>query len=301
MASPGGNDSLMRRTLCFLIGLSVGLSIMASAMASATRATAEPRALAAAGSEDREAKARELFALGRYEEALAIYGKLYADSPHPTYLRNIGRCYQNLRRPYNAISSFEDYLRQSPNLPADQRHLVEGYIREMRELKAKQAASAAPPAGDAPPAASKPRPAQVSLATAPGPEADVPHPAGADQGNPKRTAAFAVGAAAVVALGVGAFFGVRAISKGNAVDAHCPGDACDMTGLTLDHDARTAARIADVALGAGIVAGAVATYLFITSRVESAPWPAVSFLGRRARVIPEAGPRGGTIHLSMQW
>jgi hypothetical protein len=92
----------------------------------------------------REMKAREAFAAGSYQDALEIYTKLYAEKLHPTYLRNIGRCYQNLNEPDRAISSFREYLRKAKDVTADERAEVEGYIREMEELQRKNAAAAAP-------------------------------------------------------------------------------------------------------------------------------------------------------------
>src|SRR5437764_946698 len=101
------------------------------ALASATSAQAQ---LAV----DAEEKAREMFALGRYGDALDIYGKLYAQTAHPTYIRNVGRCYQNLGEADKAISSFREYLRQVPQISPKERAQVEGYIREMEELKRKR-------------------------------------------------------------------------------------------------------------------------------------------------------------------
>src|SRR5678810_760815 len=74
--------------------------------------------------DEREVQARELFGFGKYAEALAIFGRLYAETAHPTYLRNIGRCYQNLGEPDKAINAFREYLRQVKNLSADQRTAV---------------------------------------------------------------------------------------------------------------------------------------------------------------------------------
>jgi tetratricopeptide (TPR) repeat protein len=109
----------------------------------------------------REIEARQAFAAGRYQEALDLYAALYADKVHPTYLRNVGRCYQNLKQPDQAINSFRDYLRQAKNLKASERAEIEGYIAEMEELKrsqeeeeaakAKAAAAAAQPASPTPP------------------------------------------------------------------------------------------------------------------------------------------------------
>ena len=108
-------------------------------------------AVAAAGTgaqaavDQREMKAREAFAVGKYQEALDLFAKLYAEKLHPNYLRNIGRCYQNLGEPDQAINSFREYLRKAKTVSADERQEVEGYIKEMEDLRAKQQATATPP------------------------------------------------------------------------------------------------------------------------------------------------------------
>lgn len=93
--------------------------------------------------DQRELRAREAFAIGRYQEALDLFGKLYAEKLHPNYLRNIGRCYQNLGDPDRAINSFRDYLRTAKGLRAEERAEIEGFIKEMEQLKAQQSAPAA--------------------------------------------------------------------------------------------------------------------------------------------------------------
>jgi tetratricopeptide (TPR) repeat protein len=109
--------------------------------------------LPAAAEDGAELKARTHFAASEYKEALAIYARLYAETLHPTYLRNIGRCHQNLGDPDKAISSFREYLRKAKDLPTDQRAEIEGYIAEMEQLKQSRAAAAAPKATAPPPAA----------------------------------------------------------------------------------------------------------------------------------------------------
>src|SRR3954469_5086305 len=122
---------------------------------------------------DSEKRARELFAVGQYSQALEIYGRLYAETTHPTYLRNIGRCYQNLGEPDKAISSFREYLRQVRSLSADQRAVVEGYIHEMEDLKKRQAAasdtqvSAGKPSTTPAAAPTAARPTSIATATPP--------------------------------------------------------------------------------------------------------------------------------------
>lgn len=134
----------------------------------------------AAPKDRRELAARESFAAGRYTEALDLYAKLYAEKLHPVYLRNIGRCYQNLGEPDKAIISFRDYLRKSKSLQNDERQEIDGYIKEMEALKAQRETAARPvepssalPAPSAPSAplpgasAAEPPPAWVETVAAP--------------------------------------------------------------------------------------------------------------------------------------
>ena len=107
-------------------------------------ALASPAAALAAGDEGAELKARTHFAAGEYKEALEIYARLYAETMHPTYLRNIARCHQNLGNPDKAISSFREYLRKARDLPPDERAEIEGYIAEMEQLKQQSKTATAP-------------------------------------------------------------------------------------------------------------------------------------------------------------
>ncbi|MEA2700461.1 MAG: Tetratricopeptide repeat [Myxococcales bacterium] len=136
---------------------------------------------ARAATDKRELQAREDFAAGRYQEAVDIFAKLYAEKLHPNYLRNIGRCYQNLGQPEKAISAFREYLRKAKTVSADERAEVEGYIKEMEDLEARKQAppatpppSASSPASPLPPAALMPVAApadSATLATTPAPAA----------------------------------------------------------------------------------------------------------------------------------
>jgi tetratricopeptide (TPR) repeat protein len=121
----------------------------------------------------REMEAREAFAAGNYQDALDIYTKLYAEKLHPTFLRNIARCYQNLADPDHAISSFREYLRKAKDIGPEERTEVEGYIKEMEDLQKKNAAAAAPPVAPA-----QPLPVAVPVAPlAPQPTVMVQQPA----------------------------------------------------------------------------------------------------------------------------
>jgi hypothetical protein len=153
------NRTLVRRARGALCSRALRLVLAGTVLVCATAPVAPVQA-AAKNKDKREIKAREAFAQGHYEEALDLFAKLYAEKLHPTYLRNIGRCYQNLKMPEKAINAFNDYLRQGKEITVAEQKEVEGYISEMEILKKKQedeAAAKAPP--PAPPPAPVPAPA----------------------------------------------------------------------------------------------------------------------------------------------
>src|SRR5581483_2656628 len=117
----------------------LSVTLLALLLARASAASAAPP-------DKREMRAREAYAAGQYREALDLYVKLYAEKLHPTYLRNIGRCYQLLGEPDKAINSFHEYLHKAKALTASERAEVEGYIHDMEALKSQGGAKAS---GDA--------------------------------------------------------------------------------------------------------------------------------------------------------
>jgi hypothetical protein len=108
-----------------------------------------------------EKKAIQSFAAGRYDQALEIYAKLYADTLNPVYLRNIGRCHQKLKQPEKAIESFRDYLQKGKNISPDEKAEIDGYIKEMEALRDEQARQQQPatPVAPVPPGPVQPIPA----------------------------------------------------------------------------------------------------------------------------------------------
>jgi len=116
----------------------------------------------------REQTARAFFAAGKYQEAIDIYSQLFAQYVHPMYIYNIGRCYQNMGAPDKALTSFREYLRKERNVTPTLKREIDGYIKEMEELKQQQQAltdklgAVAAPAAvtavetSAPPAVAKP-------------------------------------------------------------------------------------------------------------------------------------------------
>jgi hypothetical protein len=116
-----------------------------------------------AADDDREAGARKLYALGRFAEAAEIYAQLYSETLHPTYLRNVGRCYQGMGDGQRAISVFHEYLRKAKDASPAQRAEVEGLIREIEGARN----ASRPPPGQAVGTVTAMTPPPDSEATAP--------------------------------------------------------------------------------------------------------------------------------------
>ena len=186
-----------------------------------------PSARAYAAPDARELTAREYFASQRYQEALDLFAKLYAESLHPNYLRNIGRCYQGLGQPDRAIVSFHDYLRKAKVSP-EERVEIEGFIKEMEDLKRQQqesAASATAPVTPPLPAVAEAAPPRAADTPPPGTAAavvTVTPAAPADEAPPVYTRwwfwTLAGAVAVTLALGGAAAAGVFTTTD----DASCP-------------------------------------------------------------------------------
>jgi hypothetical protein len=133
-----------------------------------------PTALAASRKQDkREIEARQAFAAGHYQDALDLFAALYAEKLHPTYLRNVGRCYQGLQQPDKAINAFRDYLRQAKDLLAAEKTEIDGYIAEMEALKKNQEAEKAPTPSPPPPVIPPPAPVAPAATEAASTRADL--------------------------------------------------------------------------------------------------------------------------------
>ena len=181
--------------------------------AAGSSAPATPAAASSAPATPDE-QARDLFRSQRYGEALAIYQRLRAETRHPTYLRNIGRCHQMMRQPAPAIDAFETYLREARDVDAGERAEIDGYIADMRrlELSAPPPASGAPPAAVSTPSANTPATVAVSTTAEPSP--------GGESSSIVRKWWFWAGVAALVAA-----TGIIVVASSGEDRLPCPGGA----------------------------------------------------------------------------
>lgn len=199
-----------------MLHVRAGLLAVVMAVGLATAGLAPP---AVAAEDPRELQARRHYAKGEYDAALELYATLFGESGDPLHLRNIGRCNQKLERPDKAIGAFRDYLQRGRKLKASERQEIESYIKEMEELKARQAREREKSAAEAPPkpaeeaaplarAVPPPAPEPPSIAAPPSPDA----PDAVARGNPPELAKPAVSAPAgpsfLIIVAAGSGFGL---------------------------------------------------------------------------------------------
>jgi serine/threonine-protein kinase len=101
-------------------------------------------------------------------------------------------------------------------------------------------------------------------------------------GSAQRTSGLVLGGLGVIGVGVGSFFGLRAIQKNKDAEESCSGSSCSTpAGVELTNDALNAARISNVAFIAGgaLLAGGVVLYLTAPKQQEVA----------RVQMVPTVG------------
>lgn len=110
----------------------------------------------------------------------------------------------------------------------------------------------------------------------------------------RATLGYGVGALGVFSLGVGTYFGLRALSKKSDSDRTCPtATTCDGAGYSANQEAKTAADVATITIALGLVGIGLGTYLVLTDRADARDTTA-----RRLRVDARAAPGGGSLWLS---
>jgi hypothetical protein len=97
----------------------------------------------------------------------------------------------------------------------------------------------------------------------------VPAPIGVEADGAKQRWGLVLGAAGVIGVGVGTYFGVEAITKIHDAKSQCPAGTCaSQSSIDTNAQGLRDATIADVALGAGLVAGAVGIFLVLSGRAQ---------------------------------
>ena len=124
-------------------------------------------------------------------------------------------------------------------------------------------------------------------------------PLGSTSGGSGKRVAYIVGGIGIGALAVGTVFGIRAISKRLDSDQYCPQNRCTQQGVDLNNQAKTAALVSDITLGAGLVGVVVATYLLLRPGQGSSSPPGTVAFG--LRLSPEVGQGEAKLALGGSW
>lgn len=116
-------------------------------------------------------------------------------------------------------------------------------------------------------------------------------------GKTQRISAYALGGLGIVGVGVGSFFGLRAISKNSeSNDQGCMGKQCPPDAAETRRSAASAGNISTIAFIVGGVALAGGVVLYFTApRQPATPKP------RTASASLALAPGGGSLALGTEW
>lgn len=197
-------------------------------------------------SERRAAEAFQAYTRKEYAAAVALYLEAYDAAPSGSILYNIARIYDMklADRPL-AIVYYRRYI-SDPGAYTERIEVANQRLVELRRAEISASKSTEP--------APSPRPSDAAAterASAPQPSRD---PAQEPRGgwSTLRWSGAAVGAVGLVGVGIGAGFGLSAMSKASTANESCAGNACtSQQGVEAARAANTSATISNIGFGAG--------------------------------------------------
>jgi hypothetical protein len=105
-------------------------------------------------------------------------------------------------------------------------------------------------------------------------------PAQSSAGNTQRWLALGAGALGLAAIGVGSFFGIRAIDRQNTAEDLCPNvNRCNPRAFAVSEEAEADGRLATYLIGGGAVALGAGAVLFVTAPRGRETPASVTFAG----------------------
>ena len=96
-----------------------------------------------------------------------------------------------------------------------------------------------------------------------------PRPLTQESGTP--VLGYVIGGVGMASLGVGGYFGTKAMSTWKDRKDECDGNDCSSRGLTLDADTNRYANYANVGVGVGLLGLGIGTFLVLSSGPQAAP------------------------------
>ncbi len=248
--------------------------------------TAAPNGPAVERAEQRAAQAFQAYERKDYPAAVGLYLEAYEASPSADMLYNIARIYDTKLgdRPL-AMTFYRRYI-ADPGAVADRIKLANARLMELREAEL-----AVDTASDQNASAPGQARAYRSSTAAPPPEQP--------GWSTLRWAGVGLGAAGVIGVGVGAVFGVQAMSGASTANDVCDGNACTtQRGVDAAKDASSDASIANVGFIAGGLLLATGTVLFILGGDDE---PESKRLGGGVDVRASLDPSQLGVALSGRW
>ncbi|MEO7096257.1 MAG: hypothetical protein ABI175_23560 [Polyangiales bacterium] len=109
---------------------------------------------------------------------------------------------------------------------------------------------------------------------------------------------YILGGAGIVALGIGGYFGVKAIGASSDAKSQCAGGLCDSTAsLDKNDEAKSSARVANVAIGVGVLAVSGAVLWWVLSPSEAPSSDSAS----KGTLVGGIAPGGANVGWVMPW
>lgn len=212
---------------------------------------APPQTEAQAEAQQHFQRAKDLYQQGSYREAIAeLEAARVLDPAAKDLVFNLGIVHEKLGKFDEAIGYFRQYLEMESVTPQE-KSKAESIIKRIEGAKREVSAATPPDDGSGEPPAGVP-------------------PDGEDRGKQPEpapphgridAATIAAGSVAVVALGVGTFFGIRAVSM-RPTDFVTGRDGSYAAFQAKNADAHDAAIVADIGFGVGIVAAVATAWLY---------------------------------------
>jgi tetratricopeptide (TPR) repeat protein len=254
-----------------------GAAIVVAATTGDARAgdAARPTPEAAEKAREHFAAGKALYLKGAYREALAEVETAHALDPTAGILvYNLAVIHEKLGDIDGALRNLRDYL--TMDIDSAERQKATTNIRRLEGAKKElgnpvaTGTSAAPPSSTSATSA----PAGSSSDTQPPPDGDQPSPSTRGWGRVD-AATILTGVFAVTSVGVGTYFGVRAMSdRPTTFVGGVDGTYSDFQ--QRNATAHTEAIAADVALGVGVLAAGVTAWLFFGRAPQNTETPALS-------------------------
>jgi hypothetical protein len=247
--------NLVRRAQRWMLAASIACGVAGSAHAEDAREDVQQPDVARA--EGHAAQAYKAYADKDYSTAVRLYRQAYAAAPAPDILYNIARIYEiGLHDAARAIQFYRKFI-ADPDADAKRIEIAGARLQRLEEAKRRvpndpapetPSDSVLPAPNDAIAAASAPELPKP----APPPSSSLEGPAVSTNWSRWRVGALVAAGAGLTAMGVGAAFGIDALSQARTVREDCDGNACmSSRGVSAARAAAMSANVATVSFALG--------------------------------------------------